>query len=382
MDPLRASDVRQHNLNIVLSSIYHKKKEGMSQSQLVSETGLRAPTIFRIFQALEEQGLIIPAGGEASTEVKKGRKPVSYMVNPTSRYIFAVEFWTGCLSIGLFDFLGERVVQNTTSLDEGINANEIVNLIAGQIKQIIQEQNISKEKVIGIGVAAPGQVDVRNRIVVFYPRINGMKDYHLAEILEEKLAIPVLLQNNCSALAYGEYHYGGFNHGNSMFTFLLRRGVNGALVTEKGIYKTTQGMTLETGHIPINFDGPLCACSGHGCLQAYIMSLDKQGSSHELFSDLDDKLSRKDKETTEALDEAANYLYFAMKCISSFFAPASYLLVCSSAKVSEYLAETISVLQKDEHSLFIKKPNVFATYYQMLFTEKGAVDLVVNNYLS
>ena len=71
-----------------------------------------------------------------------------------------------------------------------------------------------------------------------------------------------------------------------------------------------------------------------------------------------------------------------MKCISSFFAPASYLLVCSSAKVSEYLAETISVLQKDEHSLFIKKPNVFATYYQMLFTEKGAVDLVVNNYLS
>ncbi|MDD2394950.1 MAG: sugar kinase, partial [Sphaerochaeta sp.] len=76
-NPLRASDLRVHNQNMVLSLIHASKNLGTSQSEVVQKTGLKAPTIFRIFSSLEEEGLIVPAQSNGEeTVAKKGRRPV------------------------------------------------------------------------------------------------------------------------------------------------------------------------------------------------------------------------------------------------------------------------------------------------------------------
>lgn len=87
-----------------------------------------------------------------------------------------------------------------------------------------------------------------------------MKDIALVAELESRLEIPVMIHNNCSALALSEYRHGGYDHRGSMFTFLLRTGVNGAFVHDDEIYVNSRNQTIETGHIPINADGPRCSC--------------------------------------------------------------------------------------------------------------------------
>jgi predicted NBD/HSP70 family sugar kinase len=380
-NPMRASEIRVHNINMVLGQIYKHRDTGVSQSSLVSSTGLKAPTIFRIFGDLEERGSIKPikAKKNKNEETKKGRKPVLYTIVPTSVYSIALEFYAGSLSLGLFNFAGTRISKIDLIMEEDQSIEMVVDLIESQVNEIIEENGIKKSKILGLAVAAPGQVDIVNKKVLYYPRIKGLIDYPLAEVLEERLDLDVILQNNCSALAYGEYLYGDIDHDDNLFTFILRRGVNGALVNNGKIYQTIRGTTLETGHIPINFDGPQCACSRKGCLQAYILNI-QNSDSNPIFSNLE---KMEDKQMVDdILEEAARYLTFGMESIITFFSPSTFVIETCCDEISKLLAQKIQRnLDENKTTSFIPHVNVYGKKYDKLITQLGLVELLIQDYL-
>lgn len=383
-NPMRASDLRVHNQKMVLSLIHASAREGLSQSEIVHKTGLKAPTIFRIFSALEEEGLIkaIETEIDEGSKVKKGRRPVRYIVCKDSNYSIGLEFWAAYLSIGVFNFIGDRIYSGMCPLSAGVDAEEVLQLIVTQVTEIIAELGLDTKRILGLGVAAPGQVNLQERRVAYYPRIVGMKDIPLADLLQEQLDFPVLIHNNCSALAFSEYRYGGYPHQNSMFTFLLRTGVNGAFVHDDVIYANSKDMTIETGHIPINFDGPHCSCGTRGCLQAFLLDLDSASieSRLALFEGLDSKLQEKDPCALRVIERAAGYLVIAMRIIKRLLAPQSFLFVCCSPLVAECLAAEVKRLMVDPDEFDAEKPQIFATYYDPLLTQRGASDLVLKEY--
>ncbi len=382
-NPMRASEIRIHNINMVLSQIYKNRENGISQSQLVAETGLKAPTIFRIFNELEKRGSIkaikqSKTKNKTNDETKKGRKPLLYTIVANSVYSLTVEFYAGSLTIGLFNFSGEKISEIDSIMDENLEISGVVELMVSQIEEIIKDNNIKRDKILGIALAAPGQVDIINRLVLYYPRIKGLVNYPLAEVLEKKLNLDVILQNNCSALAFGEYLYGDVEHDNSLFTFILRRGVNGALVHNGEIYQTIRGTTLETGHIPINFNGPKCTCSRNGCLQSYILNIDNE-HSNPIFSNLE-KLD--DDKVDSILEEAARYLTFGMESIITFYSPSTFIIETCSDKVSKILAQKVQRnLEKSKETSFIPHVAVYGKKYDKLITQLGLVELLIRNYL-
>jgi predicted NBD/HSP70 family sugar kinase len=263
-------------------------------------------------------------------------------------------------------------------MDENLEISGVVELMVSQIEEIIKDNNIKRDKILGIALAAPGQVDIINRLVLYYPRIKGLVNYPLAEVLEKKLNLDVILQNNCSALAFGEYLYGDVEHDNSLFTFILRRGVNGALVHNGEIYQTIRGTTLETGHIPINFNGPKCTCSRNGCLQSYILNIDNE-HSNPIFSNLE-KLD--DDKVDSILEEAARYLTFGMESIITFYSPSTFIIETCSDKVSKILAQKVQRnLEKSKETSFIPHVAVYGKKYDKLITQLGLVELLIRNYL-
>ncbi|MBK5201612.1 MAG: ROK family transcriptional regulator [Spirochaetaceae bacterium] len=383
-NPMRASEIRIHNINMVLTQIYKNRDKGISQSELVSETGLKAPTIFRIFNELEKRGSIkaiksSKVKNNINKESKKGRKPLLYTIVPNSVYSITIEFYAGSLCIGLFNFSEEKISEIDSSIDENLEIEGVIDLMISQVEEIILDNKIKKEKILGISIAAPGQVDIINRSVLYYPLIKGLVNYPLAEVLERRLNLNIIIQNNCSALAFGEYLYGDIEHDNSLFTFNLRRGVNGALVHNGEIYQTIRGTTLEIGHIPINFDGPKCTYSRKGCLQAYILNIDTE-PSNPIFSDLEDN---PDKEKVDnILEEAARYLTFGMEAIITFYSPSTFIIETCSEKVSKILAEKVQRnLEKSKETSFIPHVSVYGKKYDKLITQLGLVELLIRNYL-
>ncbi|MDC7250548.1 MAG: ROK family protein [Sphaerochaetaceae bacterium] len=379
---MRASDIRTHNINMVLSEIYKSRGEGISQSSLVNLTGLKAPTLFRIFSELESRDLIQPIKKESKDDGKKGRKPLLYTVNESSLYSIAVEFWAGVILIGLFNFKLKRIASITLSIDENLDINDVIKMITKNINSIIKEHSINREKIIGISVAAPGCVNVEKGIVIDYPRIKGLNHFPLAEVLEKELDLFVIVHNNCSALAYGEYLYGDYKDPKGLFTFLLRRGVNGALVSENGIYITPDCVTLETGHIPISFDGPICTCKGKGCLQAYLLDLDSNPDT-PLFSSLENKILNKDDEAFRILDKAAEYLSVGIRNLKILLTPSTILIECSSEVVAKELSKRIrEKTEKLSQDGIISPVNIYGKEYSAITTQMGAVEILMKHYFS
>jgi predicted NBD/HSP70 family sugar kinase len=379
---MRASDIRTHNINMVLSEIYKSRGEGISQSSLVNLTGLKAPTLFRIFSELESRDLIQPIKKESKDDGKKGRKPLLYTVNESSLYSIAVEFWAGVILIGLFNFKLKRIASITLSIDEDLDINDVIKMITKNINSIIKEHSINREKIIGISVAAPGCVNVEKGIVIDYPRIKGLNHFPLAKVLEDELDLFVTIHNNCSALAYGEYLYGDYKDPKGLFTFLLRRGVNGALVSENGIYITPDCVTLETGHIPISFDGPICTCKGKGCLQAYLLDLDSNPNT-PLFSSLENKILNRDDEAFRILDKAAEYLSVGIRNLKILLTPSTILIECSSEVVAKELSKRIrEKTEKLSQEGIISPVKIYGKEYSAITTQMGAVEILMKHYFS
>ena len=388
-NPLRSSDLRIHNQKMILSRIYEKRKTGITQAELVMKTGLKASTVFRIFSNLEEQSLIEvfrDEGGKSEDDtVHKGRRPVIYTIQKDALYTLGLEFWISSISLGVFNFNGDRIFSRIEPFKPGVSIQEVVDLIVLLVNEALENLKIDRGKVIGLGVAAPGQVDVVNRKTLSYSRIKGMKDLALADILEEKLGLTVILHNNCSVIALSEYQHGNYDHKGSLFTFLLRTGVNGAFVNEKGIYITSQGTTLESGHVPVDPQGPVCNCGIRGCLEANLLALDKDNArtGQPLFAGLEERLSKGDHQAELIAARAANCLFVATKCIMRFFAPRSFLVLTNGELLSRSIAENLNKSWEGEPDAFVPNaPQFFGNIYNAFVSQQGASDMVISYYFT
>ena len=385
--PLRAADIRQRNENLVLRLIYQARGKGVSQSEVVTSTGLKPPTIFRIFSYLEEAGYIVPlerAAISASNNgmpERKGRRPLAYVAKRDAMFFIGVEFWVEQISIGIFDFQGTSVYSSTDSLSRSENAAQVLEIIVALIEKALSSQGIPRDKVLGVGLGAPGQVNVGSRIVTFYPRIPDMRNFPIAALLEEKLGLKVYLHNNCSIIALSEFRYGKLGEQDSMFMFLLRSGVNGAFIDGGKIYMSPRGNTIEMGHISIDYEGPACICGASGCLEAFMSGLDScgKGSGRWLFENIEAC-----GESTEAtLDAAAGYLSSAVQTVSRLFRPSSFLFITHSGEVAAELAHRVEKKIASRTSLFDEAPpRFFGRPYDPGLAQRGAADLVVDSFLS
>jgi len=384
--PLRAADVRRRNKSLILRLIYTARGEGLSQSEAVAATGLKAPTVFRIFSSLEGAGYIEPlaAGGSSADgkgrQERKGRRPLAYIAKSNALYAIGVEFWGGQVSLGVFDFQGLSVFTKTLPLSGSENAAKVVGHIVSLVREAVSVLAIPREKVLGIGVGAPGQVNVGRRIVTSYPRIAGMKDFPIAAMLEKELGFSVFLHNSCSVIALSEFRYGKLQVGDSMLMVLLRSGVNGAFVEGGKIFLSPGGTTIEMGHISIDFDGPACACGAKGCLEAYISGLDRESLNPGLW--LFENLGGRGDSDSAVLDAAASYLASAVQTASRLFKPSSFLFVAHSGEVASGLAFKVEERFFRNPTIFKETaPRFFGCPYDPELARRGAADLVVDAFL-
>ncbi len=386
-NPLRSSDVRKRNENLVLRLIRGSGDRGLSQSEAVGATGLRAPTMLRIFSSLEDAGYIEPLPPSAPEEEgkeRKGRPPVSFAAKADALYTLGVEFWVDRVSLGLFDFRGHPLSSSVLSLATGLDADAVTGIIAEGVRAAVSARGLSGERILGLGLGAPGQVDVENRKITFYSRIPGMRDYPMAEILERKLDIPVYLHNNCAVIALSEYRYGTVGGTDSLFMFLLRSGVNGAFIDHGRIHLTSDGTTLESGHVPIDYRGKPCVCGARGCLEPYLADLAREDldAGRYLFEGLGPALEAGNPGARKVLRQAADYLASAVRSVRRLLNPRTFLFVTASAPVSAALADLVRESLAESPSGFDDPPaDFFGSVYDPGLVQRGASDLVLDAFL-
>ena len=383
-EPLRGNDVREKNEKLVLRIIH--KSDGISQSEVVQMTGLKPPTVFRIFSSLEEGGLIEAFDKKVDASERKGRRPVYYRTKSDARFIIGIDFWVRSASIVIVNFSGEPVYKEVTELHDFIDADQVVRVLKELIEKSLQRSGVPRERLIGIGIGAPGRVDIESGTVVHYGRIRGMNNFSIKTPIEKSFGLPVYVHNNATVVALSEYRYGVATQKNNLLTVLIRSGVGGSFINDGTIFVTNNHTTLEIGHMTVDIHGRECECEHRGCLESYVseevLIHDIRETGVELnFDDLDHAIAAQNQKVLEVLNEKARILAEGIYSLYQLFGPDSFLLVSRSESLSNYLADRIhQQLDWTDEAPAEEKCVVLPCKYDPILAGIGASDLVLDQF--
>jgi glucokinase len=126
----------------------------------------------------------------------------------------------------------------------------------------------SRHEIEAVGVGAAGYVDKARSVVMFAPNI-AWRDVDLKAELEEQLHLPVVVENDANAAAWGEFAYGAGHDIDDLLMVAVGTGVGGGLVLDGELYRGAFGVGAEIGHMRVVPDGLLCGCGNRGCLEQY-----------------------------------------------------------------------------------------------------------------
>ena len=383
-NPLRSEDVRMKNEKIILHAIQQSSQ--ISQSRIVKLTGLKAPTVLRIFTYLEEQGLIMLADFTEGGSERKGRRPVYYQVNPQAHYVIGIEMYSKEISIVVVDFAKQPVYSKNVS-DAGFrDADELFAMVCTLIREALSTLGLDRKQVLGIGVGAPGRVKVSNGEIIFYARVRNLENYPMGSMLEEEFSLPVQVNNNASVVALNAYRRGLAGESQSLLTFLIRTGVGGGYIYHGKLMTPQERTAVELGHISPDRNGRPCGCGAQGCIESYLSEVALlEDAASELktasLEELDELVGQQDPKAAAFIEERGRYLALGARDLYRLFAPDTMLIITRYKHIAESYAKTVYDLLKND--AFLHKEQgllVLPGVYDPLEACRGAADLIFASY--
>ena len=138
--------------------------------------------------------------------------------------------------------------------------------IRSVIDKLLEEAQVSKDRLGGIGIGCPGPLDLDEGVILELPNL-GWKNVPLKKLLEKEFGCPTFISNDVDAGVYGEYRFGAAVGARTVLGVFPGTGIGGGLVYNDSIYRGKRSSCLEIGHVLMVPDGPLCGCGRRGCLE-------------------------------------------------------------------------------------------------------------------
>ncbi|AOS62575.1 ROK family transcriptional regulator [Actinoalloteichus hymeniacidonis] len=255
--------VGTYNRGVVLETI--RSSGSISRVELTALTGLTAPTVSNIVRRLIDDELVIEAGQGRSTG---GKRRTLLTLNPDACYAVGVRIDPRGAVCVVVDLAG-RVVAAARLQDSGTTPEEIIRGVAEEIGALLDSAGIDIERVIGVGVAAPGPLDHGRGVVLDPPNMTQWHDVALRDELAAALNLPVMIDNDATAAAVGEHWLGRANQSRNFASIYMGTGIGAGIFIDGQVYRGATSNVGELGHISLDVDGAWCFCGNRGCVELF-----------------------------------------------------------------------------------------------------------------
>jgi glucokinase len=141
-------------------------------------------------------------------------------------------------------------------------------LIEAIAKTAADAANDAGAPILGLAVGVPGLVDDRG-VMRFAANLPGVSELPLRDVLHTRFGVPVAIDNDANAAAWGERVAGAGEGADHMLMVTLGTGVGGGIVLDGHLYRGAHGMAGEIGHFVVKLDGEPCSCGQRGCWEKY-----------------------------------------------------------------------------------------------------------------
>jgi glucokinase len=177
------------------------------------------------------------------------------------------------IKYGLVDPEGKIIFreQRPTVSDKGADA--LMHLVTNIAERLLLFAAEDEFDVRWLGVGTPGAVDIRSgKVIGPSPNIAGWQGMEIGRILNDRLNLPVWVDNDVNVMALAEARFGAAIGFNSVVCVAVGTGVGGGIILDGRLWRGAGYAAGELGHMSINFDGPPCHGEMTGCIEHYCCS--------------------------------------------------------------------------------------------------------------
>ena len=172
-------------------------------------------------------------------------------------------------SIALVDTDGKVIDKIYTCAHTDVNEQGLVNIVEENIKAITKRNNLLESELSGIGMGCAGHIRFRDGVIITTSNLKGFKNYPLRDTVKSHFEIPVVLDNDANAQAFGEFKFGAGRGFNDMIFLTISTGIGAGIIINKKMYRGATGTAGEFGHTIVEPQSQLtCTCGNKGCLMA------------------------------------------------------------------------------------------------------------------
>ena len=260
---VNSANIKEINRTLVLKLIC--TNQDVSRIWLANQTGLTRMTLSNIISGFTQSGVLCDVRDLATTNIV-GRRPIKVDLAETSPLVMGINISRDWCAGLLMDLKARRVKKVTYRLGGEDTAQTLMSKI---LKTIERLQQATDRKILGVGVASVGPVDVRSGVLLKPTNFYGIADVPICEMITKKTGYPAFLRNMMNASALAEKYYG---RGRDIEDFVyvgITNGVGAGIVSGGELFSSGSGFEGEFGHSSINYDGPKCSCGNRGCLELY-----------------------------------------------------------------------------------------------------------------
>lgn len=169
---------------------------------------------------------------------------------------------------GIVDKRGQILISGSIKTSKHLQVegylDELTELIDGLIAEVT-----TKDQIKGIGAGTPNG-NYFTGSIEFAPNLPWKGVIPFAQMLEDRIGIPVALTNDANAAAIGEMTYGAARGMKDFIVITLGTGVGSGIVVNGQLVYGHDGFAGELGHVIVRrHNGRMCGCGRTGCLEAY-----------------------------------------------------------------------------------------------------------------
>ncbi len=147
-------------------------------------------------------------------------------------------------------------------------AKEGADAVIGRMIGLIRDSLTPEQQLVSIGVATAGTLNAEEGIVTRASNLDW-NDVPLGCRLEQDFGVPVNLENDANAAAYGEWAVGAGQGTKNCVYVTVSTGIGAGIVSGGRLVRGRDNSAGELGHITVDMNGPRCACGNVGCLELY-----------------------------------------------------------------------------------------------------------------
>jgi len=136
--------------------------------------------------------------------------------------------------------------------------------IADVAKELLEQHSVAS-----VGVSAAGFVSSDRKTMLATPNIADWNGVDLDNQLTKLIGLPVVIENDANAAAWGEAKFGAGKNQDHMMMLTVGTGIGGGIVVNGALYRGAFGIAAEFGHMRVVPEGHICGCGARGCFEQY-----------------------------------------------------------------------------------------------------------------